>query len=739
MRDITGHLEWTLSWGWAPRVGLFVLATVILVLAWLNVRHMESERQRATLLALRGALVLSLLIVSLQPTWVEERERERERVVAVIIDDSRSMAQQERQSRARRWARSLRSKPNTRLFAAGERLRRIDSAGRLRARDGHTDLIGALRDVGERVDPSSLAAVVVVSDGIDPQLRSGLSTEAREHVATLAVPIHTVALRDERPLTDIAIEAVRASPFAFARNRLPVEVDLALDGLSERQGHITVHASLDGVPVTSRRVALRGKRTRTIELEVQPKTLGGHVLTVTATSLPDEVTHVNNRLHRPLQVIRDRVRVLHLAGHPSYDTRFLRAHLRADPSVDLISFYIMVGRGGGVFVDSSETTLIPFPTEQLFGPALEDFDLIIFSDFDFSRFGIERFLPQTRRWLEDGGAFAVFGGPQALSAGGYGRSSMARWLPIRLDGSRGARAWQPGVFIPTRTAIGKNHAITRLKDDRSEDSALWKSLRLEGRNSSGRARANAAVLIESPDGTPVLSIAEVGKGRVAVLGTDSLWTWAYPDGATEARDAVRAAYQRLVGRLRGWLLQDPAFASLRIDTTNDLGLPHQAMPVSVQIGTTDQRANKGVPLRLSAVALPITPNSAPREIAVAKTDGTGRAQFVWRPPHGGPWRLTVSGELQGRTRHAQTAVAIADAPPEDLLIRATPNRLAALSAATGGERWTTEPNQISTARDDGPIFRERRRIDVWSRPWVAGLLFALLIGEWVLRRRWGLA
>ena len=39
-----------------------------------------------------------------------------------------------------------------------------------------------------------------------------------------------------------------------------------------------------------------------------------------------------------LEIVRDKIRVLHVVGRPSWDERFLRQHLKSDPNVDLIAF-----------------------------------------------------------------------------------------------------------------------------------------------------------------------------------------------------------------------------------------------------------------------------------------------------------------------------------------------------------------------------------------------------------------
>ncbi len=774
---VGAHLEWTLSWGWAPRVAVFALGLVVLWLAWSNLRQLDSLRQRAALFGLRAALVLGLLLAVLQPTWVTERSRPRDRVFAVLIDQSRSMDRGDRADVSRRVAARVPVQGSRRHFAFASGLVRANpgrgpttpasaSPGEggpglpPRAR-GDTDIGGALATLAGPARPDGLAGVVVISDGLDPRLARGVPEVAREAVAALAVPVHTVAIASPKPRPDLDVIAVRASPYAFVRNQLPLEIDLHVQGFAGASGSTRLTVLLDGEPLTTREIPLDGPTERTVQVAVQPKAIGAHVLSVDVAPLPEEVTRVNNRAHRPLHVVRDRTRVLLLAGHPSWDTRFLRAHLRADPAVDLVSFYIMVGRGGGVFVRGADTSLIPFPTEQLFGEALDDFDLVIFQDFDFAPFGITRHLPRLRRWVQEGGAYAVTGGVESMTSGGWDRSSLSAWFPLRMAlPTQGDQGWTPGTFQPKRTDVGRAHAVTRLADDGAANDAIWQRLRLAGHNTLLTPRDHAAVLVHGPDASPLLTLAGLGRGRIAVLATDSLWTWAFPEGDVAQRDLVRSAYHRLLTRLRGWLLRDPAYASVRVRQLTAEVAPGDRVTLDVEVVGADQRPLAGAALTLAAWPLPRRGGRPKASALPQRTDAKGHARVSWTAAHGGPWRLRVgvvpptqpsadsaSAGASGRTpQFAELAVAVAEAPVEDLRVQPAPERLQRLAALAGGRHRTVSAADIGDdaaplpgATDAAPELAERERRELWSTPPVALLLLGLLVTEWALRRRWGLA
>ena len=89
----------------------------------------------------------------------------------------------------------------------------------------------------------------------------------------------------------------------------------------------------------SRVVEVReGKNRYPVQLEFTPNVLGKHIYSLTVPLFAGESVAVNNRKDFQVEVIRDRIRVLHLNGRPSWDSRFLREVLANHPKIELLSF-----------------------------------------------------------------------------------------------------------------------------------------------------------------------------------------------------------------------------------------------------------------------------------------------------------------------------------------------------------------------------------------------------------------
>ena len=732
-------LQWTLSWGLPS---LVAVALVAIAVVWLSARTAMRlpAAQAATLIALRTLAVGGLLAALWQPMCVELRPRPYDRRVAVLLDVSRSMRPfggHDRLREAVAAAQELHARMPTRFFAVDDGAVPLEAAEltTLAAQSAGTDLLAALTRLEGLERPAGIGSVVVLSDGRDHgSLGRTADDEAiRDALAGLGVPVHTVAIGADLPQRDVTIGDVRVARHAIVRSPLPVEVDLDLGAMTAGAGSIDVLLELDGEVVERVAVPLAGESRRRVQLQAVPDTVGPHVLSVRALPLPGEWTESNNQAHVPIAVVRDRTRVLHLAGHPSWDTRALRSHLRADPTVDLVSFYIMIGRNGGTFVAAEDTTLIPFPTEQLFGEALDDFDLIIFQDFAFENFGVDRMItPKLGPWIERGGAFLVLGGRQSFGAGGWQTTSIPPWLPVDM-GSSTDESWRDAGVALRATDLGLSHPVTQLRPDSAANAEVWAQVSLPGVNTGLIARSGDAVLIEGEDGGPLLALGERVDGRVASLASDGLWTWAFPSRDSRSRSDARADYRRLLRRLRGWLLRDPAYERLRLHVPDVAVAPGADVTVDVQVVGAAQRGAEAVDVIVEDALLP---GSTRRPFGRCTTDVTGRCTISVPARQSGPHRLF--GQASGGV-NAVAAYAVAQGWPEDLDLRPAPEVLQRLERLSGGKAVTSSRSlQAGDLLQTRDADLERVRTALWGHPAVLLVLLALLASEWWLRRRWGL-
>src|SRR5215468_7729861 len=455
-------------WG---RLGLALGAAAlagIVALSWRASRGANAWR-RALMIGLRAGAAVTALVVFLEPA-VELRQVAREpNRIAVLIDDSKSMALGENPrgpSRIERARRLLAASGGT--LAGWERDHKIDyytfaetvSATTLAglAKDpaqGKATLIRkALEYIRSRYEGRDLAGIVLISDGAST---GGFDEDSgdgavRDFLRSLDTRVHTVWAA--RPgLRDVAVARVMADEFAFVRTVVRIDAVIRTTGLPTRQVAVTL--STDGQPLRQKMVELpAGDHDVTVTFEVTPPRVGRYVYEISVPVAAGEAVTTNNARSFVVRVIRDKIRVLQVAGQPTWDVRALRQMLKSNPNVDLI--------------------------EQ----QLPSFDLIILQDFEYLPYGIGDYLENIRSYVEGGGGLAMLGGVASFSSGGYYGTPVAAALPVELFGPFDSGPLvDTARFQPQLTDAGQLHPVTSLRYSADDNLATWKALpALEGTN-----------------------------------------------------------------------------------------------------------------------------------------------------------------------------------------------------------------------------------------------------------------
>ena len=736
---------------------LAALASVLL--AFRGLRGEPRRGFRAVLVALRSVAALAALFLVAEPALrVVQTTRVRNRL-ALMVDRSRSMnfpVEPGGETRVEAAARFVAgSRPGLEALAAEATVEGwgfardawpADMAALARpdpAAGGATDVLGALRAAagGSGAPGRRLAGVLLVTDGADNgMLASGLSGQPRADLLALGVPVNVVAVGTDAP-RDLAVERVAVDDFAFVRSTLTVEATLRARGfgredvkvLLKREGQVVAQATVKLEP---------GKETYAVPLSFAPDTTGTFVLNVSTPVLPGEAVAENNSRSFVLRVIRDRVRVLLVAGHPSWDERFLRGLLKQDPNVDLVSFFILRTAGDNPG-PQDQLSLIPFPVAEIFGEQLRTFDAVIFVDFAYQPYrtlDIERFLPNLREYVRGGGAFAMVGGGQSFAQGHYAGTPVADVLAVNPAEGMGETA-EP--FRPRLTAEGRRHPVTSLAPGEGANEAAWSALPpLPGLNytlplplsDGARVLLEAPTLLAGGRPAPVVAVREVGAGRSLSVMTDGTWYW----GFVAAGDGQGGrAHQRFWNGALRWLVRDPSLTPLQIQPDRPAVEPGEPVGFSVTVRGPDYGPAPGASVEGSLVAE--DGRVIGRASARAGSDGSARLEFPAPPP--GAYRLQASAEVAGApVERGAAAVAVRASGAEDSDAAPRPELLRQIADATGGtftrlpqaglpELRLREPEVVEVGRKkDEPL---------WDRWWYLAVLAGALSGEWVLRRRLG--
>jgi uncharacterized membrane protein len=696
------------------------------------------RERRVALIALRVATALCALLFALQPQWVSERVQSIPGRLVVLLDTSRSMSVKDGAlSRARRafdlvqsWARADKLPFDLYTFGADARpakLAALDPA-RLASEDdtriGHA-LERVVSDMGEE-----LGAIVLLSDGAD--LSQGGSVA---QLRSLGVRVHTVAFAEQEAL-DEGIVAVKADSLAFLRERAEVEVSVR----STRKPALPLVVTLreQGQVVSEATAELDPSGQGKVVLPFTPTRLGRAVYTVSLPLGAGDAVAENNERSFLVRVTRDKLRVLLLCGAPTWDTRFLRAFLKADPAIDLITFFILRTSNDMTMASPEELSLIPFPTDELFREHLDSFDLVIFQDFNYGPYQVAGYIPRIRDYVVKGGAFAMVGGSRSFGAGGYERTSIAEILPVRM--AAGPSSLVEGEFQPILVEQAARHPIVELVPDPAENRKTWSELAsLVGANRLLETREGAHVLLGHPrekdaagGPMPILAVGTAGRGRVLALAVDSSWRWSI---TTAGARGDASAYERFWDRALRWLARDPLLDPAHVETDRERYGPEAELKARARL--RDSRylpiANRTLQLALLDMAGTV------RHAQPLRTDADGAANGdLHVPQEPGAYRIVVR-DPEDESLLAEQGFLVEAGGDELADPRPQPEHMRAIAAATGGRFFQAETPPALAELDRT---RARSLGTVVSAPFASVWFFlgmvALLAAEWALRRAWGL-
>lgn len=762
MKGLRVVADWRLAFATQLGRGTLVLLGVLGLLA-LAVSAFSLWRGRrrghlVPLLLLRASAIGACLLVCLEPKLEFSQVSIVPNYVAVLVDGSRSMSvspPDRGPTRAERAANVVAGAAGTFAGweAAGHRLEFYSfgeavapvSRGSLPPPKAESTRIGeALSELRTRFAGRDLGAVVVISDGIDNGRigRGPVDADTRKTVEALDAPVHTVFI-GEKELRDLSVATVLADDFAFVRTPVKLVALVRHSGLGGRM--VDVSLLRDGRLVDVKAVRLSDERAQeTVSFDFTPDHPGNYVFEVKTPVLTGEALESNNRQVFTLKVIRDRVRVLHVCGRPSWNERFLRSMLRLDPNVDLVSFFILRSDTDEMPYGQGAMSLIPFPYKEIFDEQLNSFDLLIFDNFNFKPYWVEPYLPGVRAYLEGGGALAMVGGDLSFASGLYGNSALAEALPVDLSGipPDGPGAYTTDSFRPRLTDEGRNHPASSLSLDGRINETRWGALPpLVGINRVAGLRPGARALLVHPsqksaDGkpAPVLAVSDVGKGRSLALLTDSAWNWGFQ--AAGAGDDGRAFQRFWEGAIR-WLVRDPALTLLHIDLDKVEYRRSQTVSARVRALRTDYTGAPGVEVSLELRPVESSESGAPLRAMKVSTSGDGEAQVELAGLEPGAYRLLGRATLDGRPAEERATFVIRAEGHELDDVIAREDVLRELASLSGGDFRAGSLGSPAIKPPRKVRVGSLRTVEIWSNPLMLLLAVALLAAEWTLRRRSG--
>jgi uncharacterized membrane protein len=756
------------SWSLEPIFNSYLpvaaIAAALLALLVLRPTYRAlSQGQWATLLALRLAAILLLLVAMLGPTRVSTTREPQTAAVLLLFDASRSMqlpdasggrsrweAQRETLDRAEPLLEELSQQLSIKLYtydatlSPGER-----EGGRWKlpqSPDGkRTDLGSTLHDAVQKELGQRVAAVIVLGDGAQTALSPEVDPhQAARELARLQYPLYTVPFGPAGAASqarDVAVENLQDQYSVFVKNELIVR------GLARIHGYVNQAIPLEMTIESSdgRTVALQKSTIQAAEDGAQvpfefaytPEAAGQFKLTVRAAEQPGELVAGNNQLSAFLTVREGGLKALFLRGASLFEQRAVRRSLDASPDIDVEDRWIETRRRDRWPVDL--TMLLGDPK----------YDVFLMGDLDSSALHAEGSQEDNLRLLADavgrGKGLIMTGGLHSFGPGGYRNTPLANVLPIAMD--RFERQDFGAPFrtdlhlagpLPMRPVIP--HFITHLAAGENNRQA-WAALPpLNGANKFADVTGGAHVLLEASGGERLLVAGQYGRGRVLAFAGDSTYLWPMHGFDREHKRFWRQMVLWAAGR------DEEQKDDVWIRLARRRFGPGERVPF-----TAGANAATGDVIEDAEFQVTVTPPGGSPQRAPVAQDKDGFTGSFAETESPGEYTIAVTALRDGQNiGGTETRFEIFDHDVElsnsvadhDLL-----RRMANLTSSSGGRMLAGEelPELLASLKDlpeQIAVERETR----WRLAGTAGdawafflLLAGLLITEWALRKKWALA
>jgi uncharacterized membrane protein len=687
---------------------------------------------------LQSLMVCLLLFLLWQPALSIATLRPQQNIVAVVIDDSKSMATQE-DGHSRKdqvlgtlnsgLLNSLQGKFQVRLYRMGDHLERIEKPDQLNASAPATHIGDGLKEVLADSATLPIGAVVLMSDGADNT--GGIDLETISEIKRQRIPIHTVGFGRERMAHDIELTDVQLPARSLAKSRLQAQVTFHQWGLKGEKSRLVVRDS--GKILTSRDVVLKGDGAAETETVLfSAGDAGVKNLQFSIDPLPEEDNKNNNALTRVLYVDNAKPRILYMEGEPRWDYKFIRRAVEDDKNIDL---YCVVRT-------TQNKLYAQVPPDAPAGELKDGFpskvdDLFTYQGIILGSVEANYFTPAQQDLIRQfvdrrGGGLLFLGGRTSLADGGYQKAPFSDLLPVRLPESKNTFHRDPATA--ELTSAGRDSLITRIEDNPDANVERWKKLPyLMNFQEAGQPKPGALVLAEmnaSGHKLPLLITQNYGRGRTAVFATGGDWRWQM---LQPVQDMSHELFWR---QLLRWLVSD---TPTRVVTTT-------SRPVLYDDGRVHLRAEVRdttfLPTSDAQVQARIVGPDGGSQSVDLHPDSLEQGVYSadWDAGHAGSYVAEITA-ARGPQELGRSVVTFRreDGVAENFHLEQNRDLLEKLSSQTGGRYY--RPDQVSRLGEDisysdaGITVRETK--DLWDMPIVFFVVLLLCCTEWVLRRRWG--
>ncbi len=705
-----------------------------------------TRSQRAILIVCRALALTVVVLFLFRPIVLVPPRGGNGAIVPVLVDVSRSMRLNDAGGQTR-LARAVAVLQTTlvpalsrqfvpELYTVGERIEpaRLD---RLSGDGRQSDLSGALAAIRERYRGQPIAGIVLLSDGGD-------TGQAAPAATASGAPVFAVGLGSPDRFRDHEITAVTAGDQQLDQASVDLRVSAASSGFGRAPFQLRVLEN--GRELESRRIVPPADGAPIEEVfTVSPDPVSPTVYTVEIPADESEAVAENNTRSVLINPAGRRRRLLLIEGAPGFEHSFMKRAWARDPALEVDS----VGRKGKN-AEGQDTFFVQAAAERTaaltrgFPARREDlftYDGLIIANVE-GDFLTRAQLTMAKDFVAERGGGLLVVGARSFAQRGLAGTPLEDVLPVELDERHGAlipAALGTGASAAINKVIvtpeGLLHPAMRIGDSAEATRRLWSALPpLAGAAPLGGARPGAAVMAVASSAAggvfPVVAAQRYGRGRSMVFAGEASWRWKM---LLASSDRSYEFFWRQAARWMAGAAADP----VTIAAPESAGV-NDEVAIAVEV-----RDAAFAPVDAAQVEATLTvPGGQQRAIRMRRSD-RAPGQYVARVRVEGPGAYRVDADARrgdARLGRALQWLYVGGVDREFADPRLNEPWLRRVARASGGRyvRAADASRIAGWLQEATPQQAAPERRDLWHEPWAFAVIVALLSGEWVLRRRWGL-
>ena len=773
-----------------PTPFVFTVAVSLLLLVWVVLFYARDGSRpswfwKSLMVALRIMAIAILMLLIWQPMLRSHRVERTSSIVALLVDESRSMALTDRWQDVKRKADLIKAlnDPNATKMSRAEVLSRIvnrddaalirklldthavrvyrfgaDANGRdvspsAKASNKTVKPVAAKGDaafeqvplvpgkpvaeqtrIGNAIDHvlqdtagQPLAGIVLLSDG-GQNMGEDPALSARR-AAEIQAPIYSVGFGDPTPPRDVAVTSLLADEVVRKGDEVVVSVSIRNRGFGGSTVPVTLRMG-DRVLARQNVALAKDGQKQELNLSFTPDVAGAKTLTVSIPGQTGEITLSNNEKAWPIRIVDKKLRILYIEGYPRWEYRYLKNAILRDKTTLFSCILVEADPSLG---GEGNQPIYGFPRDK---KALFAYDIIILGDVPRDFFSAAD-MKNMRAFVEERGGSLITMAGELFTPWQYRGTDLEAVWPIEVPASRREILFRDPFQLELTDAGARNPMMFLLPEvDRNRN--LWHAL--PGMYWCGvvdRTKPGASVLAQHPTQTgtegkiPLMAVQQVGEGTSFMTLVDSTWQWRYRVG------------DKYFYRFWGQIVRSLT--------------PHELPGANRFVRLTADRSTYSLGERVVLRARLLTPNFLPvrlKEVMaeLQRTDGqrfpvkldpvpgaAGVYSGEWLPSRAGAYKALLLAP-NGQRAESMTNVVIEtsslelDEPQQN---EALLKRVAALS---GGKYllWSQAASLPDFIPDRHQEVATRIEHELWDAPLPVIVFVLLLVTEWILRKRKGL-